>query len=267
MTRPRFAPCVLLLACLPGAGAFAAPMPADTEVFPYPGKYTNGWCSLELRADGAYDMKSIHCPFPQDDDGFIVELRGHAELKAGRLELFGDGYLQVDCRSGPRFVPPNDLHAFALALHAGDPEQLRTEGGFRKESAPAIEDCDPAPLPSALRRIAEAPPVVAKVVSIVESRCDGGATDVSCETTFIVDRGYAHGLEADMRLYFPQCSGMDYAMSVDEAQPDSASAHIYWRPRHGEQAPWLLGKSFTTRMPACRVPERERIERENEESE
>jgi hypothetical protein len=55
---------------------------------------------------------------------------------------------------------------------------------------------------------------------------------------------------------------MDYAMSIEEAGPQSATANILWSPRKGERTPWLVGKSLITRMPACLVEERERFERE-----
>jgi hypothetical protein len=266
--RRRILQVAALIGVFPGFTAIAAQPPAGSDAFPYPGKYSNGWCSLELHADATFEMKSMHCPYPEGlggPDSIVVSATGQAHLASGRLRIFGVDYLQLDCRGGPRFLHPDELREFSLSLHARDPWHLRMDRGYVVETAPIVDECDLSPMPSALRRIAEMPPITATIVSIEQSECHGEADEASCDTTVVLDRGEAHGLVDDMHLYFPQCPGIDYAMSVEGVRPDSAAANILWSPHHGVQAAWLIGKEFTTRMPSCLVPERERIQRETEE--
>jgi hypothetical protein len=243
----------------------AVPPTAAKQAFPHPGKYFNGWCSLELHADATFKMKNSHCPYPDDLGGpnsIVFGATSELEWTSGRLRIFGVDYLPLYCRGGVRFLDPDELPRFALSLHSADPLHLRSDRGFVPETAPVVDECDLSPLPSALRRIAEADPISATIVAIQNSECAGAPDDVSCDTTVVLDRGEAHGLVDDIHLYFPQCPGMDYAMSVEEAGALTATANILWSPRKGERGPWLVGESLTTRMPACLVQERERFERE-----
>ncbi len=278
---PRLLPDILLagLLCV-GIDAKAAAS-GSTVQFAYPGTYIDGWCTLELSADGGFLMKSMHCPYPdsmRSDDSIVVWAKGQARLDDDHLLLhFGKDwperevahldYLVMQCIGGPRFMHPDGLRDFALAVHSGDPYHLKLHRGFTGTTSPFVDDCDLAPLPSELRRVAEAVPIRVTVKAVERSECQGVGAEGNCEATLVLGDGEAQGLVPGMHLYFPQCPGMDYAMSVEAVRPGSARVEILWSPRPTDHAARFIGTEFTTRMPACLPAERERFEKQAAEAE
>jgi hypothetical protein len=262
------------------AAVLATGIPAKPAgSFPYAGQYRSAWCVLTLDPDGRFEMRNMDCAFPdsiQAPGQILVMARGHARVEGDRLQLrFNENpaaasppdqeLFVLRCATGPRFLPVGNARDFAIAKAAADPQQLDYAGSFGHDAARVDDACDLAPLPSALRRIADSQPILSTVREVVGSKCEGAGRERACEASVRIDRGVAAGVVADMPLYFPACRNFDYAMHVSSSTIDSAEAVVLWDPTTFETAAALVGATLTTRMPACLPRERDRINQRREQ--
>lgn len=261
------------LALLPALAAGATgPSTGAGDTFPEPGEYANAYCRLEFQQGGRFEMRGMDCSYPwhMTDGSITTSASGWARIRAGHLLLdFNQEwenpdleFLVIPCSLGPRFLPPEEQRDFALALHSQNAYDLRWRSGFAATGDRDRIDfeCDLSPLPSGLLRIAQAPPIRAKIHSVTTSKCDHDGANVRCEATLVMDRGEAHGLVPGMDLYFPDCAGVDYSLSVESVRAKTAIVDFGWDPAAETHASRYLGTEVTTRMPACLITERARLE-------
>jgi len=276
---------VACLACIVGMGHASEPsVNGAASAFPYPGRFTNVDCRLDLGADGAFRMEGHLCPFPEavfGPDEIVLWYSGRARVHGDHLQLrYADAwpadapphqeFVIVRCDGGPRFVADEERRSVALAIHSGDPSALWYEGGFVRSIGDTGVECDPEPLGPALAQLARRPPTRAVIRTIESTTCpENDADGEDCHATFRLDRIAGEALVQGMGLYFSACDMPDtHSMTVALADAGSATVDAAWRPADALAAERLVGAEVTTRMPDCVIASRKHeAERRHQETE